>query len=74
MTVAHLETRRREGAAKLESWLGGRKAGARVNVANAKTELIDWTVDMSRLTGAGSLTLARKLVPPRDSVRHTYGG
>ena len=74
MGAGALETRRREGAAKLESWLGGRKAGARVNVANAKTELIDWTVDMSRLTGAGSLTLARKLVPPRDSVRHTYGG
>jgi len=75
-----LEWRRQHGAAKLQSWLAGGKTGARAksnsyeNVANAKTELIDWTVDLSRLTGAGSANVARNnLVPPRDSVRHTVG-
>ena len=75
-----LEWRRQHGAAKLQSWLAGSKTGARAksssyeNVANAKTGLIDWTVDLSRLTGAGSATVARNnLVPPRDSVRHTVG-
>ena len=72
--------RRQQGAAKLQSWLAGGKTGSRAksnpyeNVANAKTELIDWTVDLSRLTGAGSATVARNnLVSPRDSVRHTVG-
>lgn len=67
MQDAFVEEGRRIGAANVQRWLGGERK-------TAKTQLIDWTVDLSHLAHSGSSTTAQSLLlPPRDSVRHTTG-